>query len=119
MNKFSQWIKSLQAKINQLKTLGLKSSSSLGVYSKVIQIPNNVNYAWIVLSANEPMLFSAYIETPTQLSEGDEDLYMFRSATNESHQNIIIVRKGSSPVTGLSVRVVATSVFTASLEVKS
>lgn len=119
MNKFSQWIKSLQARINQLKTIGLKSSSSLGIYSEVIQIPNNVDYCWIVLSANEPMLFSAYIETPSQLSESDDSLYILRAATDESHRNIVIVRKGDVPVSGLSIRVVATSVFEYSLEIKS
>lgn len=119
MNKFSQWIKSLQARINQLKTIGLKSSSSLGIYSKVVQIPDNVNYCWIVLNANEPMLFSAYIETPSQLSESEDSLYALRAATDESSRSIIIVRKGDVPVSGLSIRVVATSVFEYSLEIKS
>lgn len=119
MNRFSQWIRSLQARINRLKTIGLKSSSSLGIYSEVIQIPDNVSYCWIILSANEPMLFSAYIETPTQLSETDDSLYIFRAATDEDYRNIVVIRKGDTPVSGLSVRVVATSVFNSSLEVKS
>lgn len=115
-NSLSQKITNISARINQLKTIGLKSSSSLGLYSKVVQVPDNVETVKIVLSAEEPFLFSSYLETPTNLSDSAEAFYAFRNITDENNRSIVLIERDNPFTNGVSVRIVGTSYFTTKIE---
>lgn len=113
MNGFANRIKNIEASMNRLKTIGLRSVSTIGVTEKNISLANGHTNALITLNNLDglPMLFSAYLVSPTNFSDREVTL---RSATNRDGKNQIRVKAWS--LDGFTIAIRATSEFTASIE---
>jgi hypothetical protein len=113
MNGFASKIKNIEANINRLKTIGLRSASTIGVTEKNISLANGHTNALITLTNQDglPMLFSAYLVSPTNFSDREVTL---RPATNRNGKNQIRIKAWS--LDGFVILISATSAFTASIE---
>lgn len=116
MSNFAAKIKDLEARILRLKTLGLKSSSSLAAASQQITIPNNgARAVHIIVNTNKSALVAAYMVSPTTLVK--DAVAFFRLETDENHRNIVALGVFDGyTVDGYKIEVMATSTFTYSLE---
>ena len=142
MNSFSARIKNIEARMNQLKTFGLSSSSSVKTISKTVSItftivPYKVNYEWdnchssqsarIYLNWNTQQqgLCSAYIKSPANLQ--NRRIVLDRLTTSNyastfgldvlsgSGQDLAYFNNGGSPFQmAMTIEVVATADFSLS-----
>lgn len=137
MHSFSQKIIDLEARINRLKTLGMRGSSTFATTSKTITIPMEIvsdgmggsesKYsARITVSPEEDnCLVCAYIQSPQNFS-GRNFVLDRRTDSSYEHQFVFQIKYGSEtdtaiingggtiPPFNVVIEVVATSNFTLS-----
>ena len=138
-NSFSMKIKGIEARINRLKTLGMRGSSTFATISKTISIPMTIvsdgmggsasEYsARITVNSNEEnCLVCAFIQSPQNFL-GRNFVLDRRTNSNYDHQFVLQIYNGSEADTAIIngggtippfevvVEVVATSNFTLSYE---
>lgn len=132
-NSFAERVKNIEARINQLKTAGLSSSSSVSTISKTIILSVKIvgstystqsenSYRITVNWKNSAGLCSAYIKSPTNLNNRR---YVLERITDSSHKcqfgfsifdgsnqdDATISAGGSIPAFNVEIEVVATSDF--------
>lgn len=114
-DKFANKIKDLEARILRLKTLGLKSSSSLAATSQNITMPNGKQFVDVVVSTSQATLLAAYIVSPTTLDKDKGVVVRFK--TDWYGRSIVSLGVFSGyNLDGITVKITATSTFSYTLE---
>lgn len=141
MNNLSSKIKSIEARMNKLKTFGLSSSASVSTTSKTITlpmkiVPYKVNYEWdncagqysyrITINwSNTPGLCAAYMKSPTNLQGRRYALDRITDSYHNCQFGLTLIQGsdddldifnngGSIPQFNVVIEIVATSNFTLS-----
>lgn len=136
-NSFSMKIKGIEARINRLKTLGMRGSSTFATISKTVSIPMNIvsdgyggsaseySARITVDSEEDNCLVCAYIQSPQNFS-GRNFVIDRRTDSSYKHQFVFQIYNGSEtdtatingggsvPPFNVMIEVVATSNFTLS-----
>jgi hypothetical protein len=139
MNSFAERIRSIEAKMNQLKTFGLSSSSSVTTTSKTVTVPMQIvpykiNYEWDACAGqysyrirvnwtNASGLCSLYIKSPANLQGRSYNISRLTDSSFHtefgveinagSTQDLDIFNGGGSvPQFNLVLEIVATANFT-------
>lgn len=139
MNSFAERIRSIEAKMNQLKTFGLSSSSSVSTTSKTVTVPMQIvpykiNYEWDACAGqysyrirvnwtNASGLCSLYIKSPANLQGRSYNISRLTDSSFHtefgveinagSTQDLDVFNSGGSvPQFNLVLEIVATANFT-------
>lgn len=139
MNSFAERIRSIEAKMNKLKTFGLSSSSSITTTSKTVTVPMQIvpykiNYEWDACAGqysyrirvnwtNASGLCSLYIKSPANLQGRRYNISRLTNSAfhtefgvelqSGSTEDLEIFNNGGSiPAYNLTIEIVATADFT-------